>query len=259
MSSRSADAAVDAGRRRRAAARWSITTRLTLLYTLSAFGMLAAVTTLLYSILVRGMERDDRFLLADKVYMLQATLRFHGDDLTMLDHEMYVQGDGYKPNQHYIYYCRVLDDAGRLLIETPDMHGLIPASQFPPPAEPAKAWEAEAPHHWRSPDRRSYLLMSVWARSGSDVGPRRIIQVALDGTEEAALLADYRRNSLVALAFGTLLFAAFGVLVARQGMRPLQAIARPRNGSPRASCASASTLHAGLGSSARSPMRSITC
>jgi two-component system, OmpR family, heavy metal sensor histidine kinase CusS len=207
-------------------ARWSITARLTLFYTLSAFGMMAAVTAFQYWILIRGMERDDIYIVVDRVHMLETTLRFHGDNPSFLDHEVNLEGGLYKPGQHYVFYCRVLDEAGRVMIETPDMTSLVPVAAFPAPVTVRETPDVEAVWHWQAPNGRSYFLMSAWARSGGNDGPRRVVQVAMDDIGERVLIADYRRDSLLALAAGTLLFAGAGYLIARRGMRPVRAIAR---------------------------------
>jgi two-component system heavy metal sensor histidine kinase CusS len=68
--------------------------------------------------------------------------------------------------------------------------------------------------------------MAAWAELGPSGGKRRLLQVALDVSPEAALLADYRRKLAVVLLGGILFSAGAGVAIARQGMRPLVEITR---------------------------------
>src|SRR5262249_23474321 len=55
---------------------------------------------------------------------------------------------------------------------------------------------------------------------------RRIIEVAYDATQEAALVDDYRNKTIGAIALGTIASSLIGVLVARRGLRPLEDITR---------------------------------
>jgi two-component system heavy metal sensor histidine kinase CusS len=206
--------------------RLSIRARLTLLYTLSAFGMMAVVTGFQYWVLIRGLERDETQLILDKVQMLEATLRFHADDPAFLDHEVNLEGGEYQRTQYYVFYSRILDENGKVMVETPRMSNNVPVDVFPAPVRPEDAAGGGAIPYWDSPNGRSYFLMAVLARSGSDHGPERLIQVAMDDTGERTLIAEYRRDSLLALALGTLVFGAMGTVIARRGLRPLAALAR---------------------------------
>ncbi len=224
MSWKISDQAVEMALRRRGLfARLSMAGRLTLLYTLAAFGMMALVTLFQFWLLTHGLQRDDLHLVADRFHMLEATLKYHGDDLAILDDEMNLEGSSFKPSEPYAYYSRVMDEAGGTLIETPHMTDLLPSATFPAPVDAASV-SHEAVRFWRASNGRAYYQLAVWAQNRD--GRRRLVQVALDEWGEKALIGAYQRNAMLALALGTLLFAGVGVFIARRGMRPLRVISR---------------------------------
>src|SRR5262249_5906233 len=70
-----------------------------------------------------------------------------------------------------------------------------------------------------------FRLAAVRIAVGGPGGPTHLLQVALDRTQEEALLARYRRNLAAVLALALLLSAALGYRIARRGIRPVEAIA----------------------------------
>jgi two-component system heavy metal sensor histidine kinase CusS len=68
--------------------------------------------------------------------------------------------------------------------------------------------------------------MSAWAEAGGISPGRRVIQVALDDTEEMKAIDQYQRASLVLVVLGILFSAGIAVLIVRRGLRPLRDIAR---------------------------------
>jgi two-component system heavy metal sensor histidine kinase CusS len=204
----------------------SISARLAIAYTLSAFIMLAIITFIQYRILIQGLEWDETQIVLDKIKMFEATLRIHGDNHAFLDHEVNLEGGEYWPGQQYSIYSRILDDTGSTIIETEGMEQLIPTSSFPQPMKTEQEWDEAAVHYREASNGRSYFLKSAWARSGSVDGPRRLIQVAMDETGERAMIAGYQRNTFLALILGTLLFAFLGTFITRRCMRPVRDLAK---------------------------------
>jgi two-component system heavy metal sensor histidine kinase CusS len=225
MSWKTPDARADTGRDRRSFSRLSIGARLALWFTLSAFAILAIVTAVQYRIVLRGLEWDETQLVLDKVKKFEATLREHGDNPAFLNHEVHLKGGAYWPGQHYIVYSRILDERGNLVIETSGMAQLVPPEIFPPPLAPDRLRDAKAVHYRKAPNGRDYFMLSAWTRTGDDQGRRREIQVAMDETGERAMIAAYRRDTLLLLALGTMVFAAVGVRIVRGCLRPVQDLA----------------------------------
>ncbi len=200
-------------------ASWSITRRLTVLYTLSAFAMLVLSTGFLYWVLSSNLGNEGREFLADKIHILRSILKEHSDISESLDEEVKREVLAHEFEK---YYIRILDEKGRLFTETPGIDGI--SSQpllFPNPAEPAEALPRGI--KWRG-NGKCYLLMASWAEANAKEKGRHLLQLVLDITDDERLLADYRRKIMMVLFFGIIFSAGAGVLVARRGMRPLQQI-----------------------------------
>src|SRR5712692_1807578 len=97
---------------------WSITGRLTLLYTASAGGMLILATVFLYWVLASNLAREGHQFLADKMHVLRSILRDHPHDRDALEEEVQSEVVAY---QYIKYYVRVLDAGSSTLLETPGM------------------------------------------------------------------------------------------------------------------------------------------
>jgi two-component system heavy metal sensor histidine kinase CusS len=226
MSSKSAETPSTRQDGRSAQARWSITGRLALHYTLWALALLATATGFLYLAVTDSLELDDLYFLDAKVRSLRTILRHYSEYPLILEHEVQREGGLYDPEQHYMFFCRILDDSGGTVIETPGMDGAVPAEAF---ADPVPLHQHPRQMlAWKTADGRAYWLVS--ARGETGAGRPVLIQVALDDTAEEAVLDSYRLNSLAVLAVGSILFAGIGIGIARRGMRPLRNIARTAQG-----------------------------
>ncbi|MCL4492225.1 MAG: heavy metal sensor histidine kinase [Nitrospirae bacterium] len=200
--------------------RWSITRRLTLLYTLSAFGMLVIATVFLYWVLTNNLEKEDNQFLANKIHVLRVILRERPDNPEALEEEVKWEGAAL---QFSGYYARILDEAGRTLIETPGMD-TISVSLFPPPSGVGRIPQKGIKQ--RSRDSRTYLLTAAWAEAGHSSGKKRLLQVVLDVSHEDTIIADYRRKLSFVLFLGIVCSAGAGIFVAGKGMQPLQEITK---------------------------------
>lgn len=198
---------------------WSIAGRLTLLYTVSACGLLILMAGFLYWALARNFVQDDQQFLTDKIYVLRTIIRERADDPAAFVEEFQWEGVARQVEK---YYARLLDSRSGVLLETPGMRDLMAASVFPAPI--ALRDTPEQSVKWRSPRGPSYLLMSAWAEAKQDGEAPRLLQVALDISFDEALLVDYRRMLTVMLLVGIVCSAGFGVAVTRKGLRPLAAI-----------------------------------
>ncbi len=196
----------------------SIIGRLTFLYALSAFGMLVLSTVFLYRVLGNNLESDNNIVLADEIRVLRLILHERPNSQEALEEEVKFEGAA-SP-----YFIRILDEGGQILMETPHMADIIAASLFPDPIgvrqEPRRGVK------WRSHNGRLYILMSAWAEVGHPSRKQRLLQVAMDVSQDDALIANYRRKLLIVLLLGVLFSATAGVMVARQGMRPLEEITK---------------------------------
>ncbi len=198
---------------KRSAPPLSITLRLTIVYIISALGILALSTAFLYWVLVTNLTRKNDEFLADKIHILRYVLLHHPNEIEPLKEEV-------RWGTRFKYYARILDEDGNTLLETPGMRGFIARASFPVPVK-----TTEAPKEaltWKSPDGGSYFLMSAQAELGDSGGKRYVLQVALNATREEAVLDDYRRKILIVLIVGLLNSGAAGAVVVYTAMHPLR-------------------------------------
>jgi two-component system heavy metal sensor histidine kinase CusS len=201
--------------------KWSIARRLTLLYAASSFLMLVLATTYLYWSLVENLERENNAFLANEIQECRRLLHERPTDEHLLAHEIQTEA---ATNQFIKYYVRLLDNQGRILLETPRMADVLPVASFP-----AAIATTEIPTRgtvWRSAAGESHLLMSARVHINMERIAPRILHVALDVSTEEALIAGYRRKLLAVVALGIVFSCAVGVFVARQGLQPLKDITR---------------------------------
>jgi two-component system heavy metal sensor histidine kinase CusS len=224
MFSRSAEPAAGAARGRALLGGRSIAAHIAGLYTLSAVVLLASVVGLLYWVESQSLQWDDVHFLADKVQQLRLAMGQDSGESGFLAREVEVEGGIYTEGQHYVFYSRILDETGRVRIETPGAEKILPAELFPPPAADGEL--PDEARRFQGADGRSYILMSAWGATGGTPSARRMIQVALDDTDEKDAISHYQRASLVLVILGILFSAGIAVLIVRSGLRPLREIAR---------------------------------
>ncbi|HLE19251.1 MAG TPA: heavy metal sensor histidine kinase, partial [Syntrophales bacterium] len=201
--------------------RFSITVKLTLMYTLSVFGILAIATVFLYWTLVKNIKVENYQFLADKIHILRYILEKRPNNPEVLEGEVELERKAY---QFVNFYARVLDKYNNTLLETEGMMddaALIPSS-FPYPfaadESPGKALTL------RTSSGKKYLLMAAWAEIGQSNGEMRLIQVALDVSHKDAIIAEYRRTLAIVLFCGVMFSVLAGIIIARKGMRPVEEI-----------------------------------
>jgi two-component system heavy metal sensor histidine kinase CusS len=191
-----------------ARAAWSLATRLTAWYSGTAFLLILAATSFLYAAIISHLDQEDDQYLADKVRFLRLLLRDRPRDVAALSQ----QAEGEWSGQYTQFYVRVLDDTGRIRMESPGMSEELPPTIFPEAtAEPNRGVEIE------TASGKSFRLLAVRAAS-------HVIQAALDRTYEENLLAGYRRNLWLVLAIALVACTAIGYQIARRGLQPVAEI-----------------------------------
>nr|WP_298724768.1 heavy metal sensor histidine kinase [uncultured Steroidobacter sp.] len=197
---------------------WSIAARITTLITVSGFGILLAAGLFLYWTLARSLEDETARFLADKAFVLRAVIRDRPYDMAAFDEETRLEGAARRFSR---YYVRVLNERGQLIVETPEMSKLVGATAF----------EALTPANTDSNQVHEVTLGSqtvalLAATAPTTAGQLWRVQLALDVSNKAALLASYRRNLLFVLLAGLGISALAGYAIARRGLAPLDSITR---------------------------------
>ena len=194
----------------------SITLRLTVLYLAVTLATLVLTLGFLHRTLEDDLEFEDTDFLNERIASIQSIIARHPDTSDALKEHLQID----QSHQHTRYLVRVQDAHGNTILETPGM-ATIPSVQFPPPVisgQPlgrAFKYREGASH---------YLLNAAWAEKTEEMH-FRLVQVALDVTDEEALMAKYRFKAGIALPVGLFLAGVFGIIVTRKGLKPLQEMA----------------------------------
>jgi two-component system heavy metal sensor histidine kinase CusS len=197
---------------------WSLATRLTLWYASSSFVLIAASTGLLYGTLIHQLEVEDDQFMAEKVEIVRLLVQDRSRMPVLLPGER-TWSDASRSAASV--YLRVLGADGRVLLVTDGMDATLPVALFPPAR---KAGPIQGQEHW-SADGRCFRIASVRAPASEGDRPAQVIQVALDRTQEERLLTAFRWALAVVLALALVGCTLLGHRIARQGLRPVQAIA----------------------------------
>lgn len=192
--------------------RSSITFRLTILFAGTTFVILLLSAAALYWSLARSLRAEDARLLRENATLLQQASRRRPDRPSTVRDEILLEPAAGRLEP---FYARIVDRDGRAVVETPGMAELLASSRF------AAAGPGDVTS-WRSPAGRTFLILSRPIAGGA--GER--LQVALDVTHDARILAGYRRVLAAVLALATLLATAIGLLLARRGLAPIDEITR---------------------------------
>ena len=203
-----------AGRARRRP--WSVATRLTIWYAISAFSLIAIATGLLYWVLIRNLDQADDRLLADKARVIGAMLLNRPDDEAAIRQEV---EEAWKARQDTQVYVRVLDARGQITAETPGMGGVLPVDGFGAPvADPGEGSDV------RTEDGRTFRVLAVRTTRDNPRGAPSVVQVGTDRSHEFELLASYRRYLFGVLAAALVLCSVIGHQIARRGIQPVRDI-----------------------------------
>lgn len=197
---------------------WSMTARLTGLFSLAALLILLGIGFYMYRSLAATFAEDNRQFLLKEIQMLQSVLAEQPLNLERLADE---QREGLDlPTGEY--YSRILDEQKHILSETPGMPAFFFTAQFPGLSSSQQRDETIQ----TLPDDRRFVLMTAT----SQATPKHTIQIGLDISHQATLLAEYRHNLTAALLIGLLFSALSALAVARRGLKPLAIMARHMEG-----------------------------
>src|SRR5215469_11235783 len=130
MSSKNASEIAPACAIRRTPRAWSLAARLTAWYAGSAFVLVLAATGYLYWTSVSNLDREDDQLLGDRVRALRAVMLNRPGDAAAIRQEV---DEEWEAHERTRVHMRILDERGKVLVETPEMGRLLPASSFPIP------------------------------------------------------------------------------------------------------------------------------
>lgn len=190
--------------------RWSLTTRLTVLYALVAASVLLGMAALISGLVDRHFVALDRDTLRDKIHLIQ-------DIVAKAESEADLQSRLEDAVQHHQGLgVRVAQHSGAVLYASAALPFPSAVVSAPPAPDGALAtWQDGA---------RSYRALQAQAPSDAFPGPALQVWVAVDTVHHAHFIASLHRLLWVYAAAAALLSGVLGWWAARLGLAPLRAM-----------------------------------
>ncbi len=192
--------------------RGSIAVRLTVWYAILSVLLVASAGSILYWVLADCLRRDDDQWLAGQIAEVRGILTLRPHDLSGLREKLHRE-KVMLPGS----YLRVLDADGHLLAEAPAANGLVVAD-FNFGAGPP-----DQGRDWTSHRGDMYRLMSSHVQAGAEASFS--VQVAVDRSDEEAVLASYQRILWITLSVSLVVAIVAGYLIARRSLQPVSRLA----------------------------------
>lgn len=192
--------------------------RLTAGYALAGLCLVFIATASLYFVLRSELEKSTYLFLADKLHVVRTLLRERPDDWDALREEIELESAARRYQQFYI---RLLDDRGTPLLTTPGMNEQLDWSRLASQIRSRPGYLFSV----KGTQGKSLRVASAPAEVGSPPTRTDTIEIAIDVSQQEALLARYRRWFLAILLGCLATFPLIGYRVARHGIRPVEGIA----------------------------------
>ncbi len=194
----------------------SISLKLTLLYAITSFALLAVSGIYLYHALAHDLKTDDRSFLKDQMHFFKQVIHDRPAEFNELKEKIALENSaGGIPR----YFVRILDEEKEVLVQSSEIP--VPANEFPIFDQQQMDTENYTQQSWKE---KVYLLSSAWVKSGSGE-TMRLIEMAMDITADEKILRVYRRKLTVILFWGILLASLTGIWITRRGLLPLKKMA----------------------------------
>ena len=198
--------------------RTTLAFRLAAAYSLVGLALVLLATASLYIVLRTELDKSTQLFLADKLHVLRTMLRERPDDMDGLREEIQLETAARRYQQFYI---RLLDEHGAPILTTPGMDEQLDVAELI-----RRTWNR--PEHSVSMTGfhgRPFRVASATAWADFSPPRRDTIQIAIDISQEEALLRRYRRWFWAILLASSVVFPLLGYWIARHGIRPVEEIA----------------------------------
>ena len=192
--------------------------RLTAAYSLAGLLLVLLGTASLYIVLRSELDRSTDLFLADKLHVVRTMLQERPDDEDGLREEIELESAARRYQQFYI---RLLDQHGLPILITPGMDQQLDL------AELVRRTQSRPEHSIAMVGKQgqAFRVASAAAPVGTPPTGTDTIQIAINISQEEALLARYRLSFWAILMVSSVLFPLVGYRIARQGIRPVEEIA----------------------------------
>jgi len=192
--------------------------RLTAAYSLAGLWLLLLGTASLYMVLRSELDRSTDLFLADKLHVLRTMLQQRPDDEDGLREEIELESAARRYEQFYI---RLLDKDGAPILTTPGMTEQLDLAELVRRTQrhPERSISMKGKHG------QAFRVASAVAAVGTPRVSYDTIQIAIDISQEEAVLRRYRLWFWAILLATSVLFPLVGYRIARQGIRPVEEMA----------------------------------
>jgi two-component system, OmpR family, heavy metal sensor histidine kinase CusS len=192
--------------------------RLTAGYALAGLFLVFLATASLYLVLRRELEKSTDLFLADKLHVVRTMLRERPNDWDGLREEIELESAARRYQQFYI---RLRNERDEPLLTTPGMKEQLDLTQL----VNQEQGHPDRTFSMKGARGQSFRVTSApavvgWPPTGTDT-----IEIAVDISQQEALIASYR-HWFWAILLGTFaIFPLIGYQVARHGIRPVEEMA----------------------------------
>ncbi len=192
--------------------------RLSAAYSLAGLLLVLLATASLYVVLRSELDRSTELFLADKLNVLRTMLRDRPDDEDGLREEIELESAARRYQQFYI---RLFDERGVPIMTTPGMAERLDL------AELASRTRGRSERSMAMTGRHGQPFRVTSASVAVGIPPTHsdTVQIAIDVSQEEALLARYRMWFWGILLSTSILFPLVGYRIARHGIQPVEEIA----------------------------------
>lgn len=192
--------------------------RLTAAYSLAGLLLVLLATASLYIVLRTELDKSTEQFLADKLHVLRTILQERPTDRDALREEIQLETAARRYQQFYI---RLLDDHGVPVLTTPGMAEQLDLAELVRRTRNHSGYSVSMTGF----HGRAFRVASATAWVGSSPPHGDTIQIAIDISQEEALLRRYRLWFWAILLASSVLFPLLGYRIARHGIRPVEEIA----------------------------------
>lgn len=196
----------------------SLTRRLSLLFAIVTFAVMASIGTYLYRAVDYELAQRDEAELIGKIdfvrHLLSETVSFA--EIINHPHRWTDIKIGH-PRLH----LTLLDDRENVLVTISQLS--LPREQWFIPF--AVNETPSTIRYWETTDGKQFRTVAAWGSLSGAQPQQALILLALDTSERRALLGKYLRSLVVAVFAGGLAAALLGYWISRRGLRPVHQIA----------------------------------
>jgi len=193
----------------------SIATQLVLLFTLCAALLLSCGLGVFYWIVVRHAFEEDNAVLADKLAAIRTDLK-QPNGINTVDRELKNRRAG----EPAVYWVRIIDPAGSVVTETPEMNQLLPTNIFAPPQTSISLSRSTKDY------QKHGKLFSLVAINEMVDGQPYLLQVAQDRSADERFRKQFGALLALVLGLGLIASTLVAITVTKRGLRPLTEMRR---------------------------------